>query len=53
MAPAWTQQEQLNWEHATIGPDGLARLDAIVGTFYTGSQSEICLLYTSPSPRDS
>ena len=50
MAPAWTQQEQLNWEHATVGPDGLARLDAIVGTVYTGSQSEMAQADTALPP---
>ena len=38
------------WEHATVGPDGLARLDAIVGTFYTGSQSEMAQADTARTP---
>ena len=50
MAPSWTQQEQLNWEHATVGADGLARLDAIVGTFYTGSQAEMAQADTALTP---
>ena len=37
-------------EHPILGPDGLARLDAIVGTFYTGSQAEMAQADTALTP---